>query len=408
MFKEKFSIEELERARQNGYILTGKTGAGKSTLLNAIYGEIVAKAEASAISVTTESEVYYYKLSNGNCISIIDTPGLFDARKYKNKNKEDIDILHLKGIEQKITEEKVHIKGILFLVNFQEERFDSSEQEALLSYNALFPLKSFWDHLIVIFTHHFCDPDGDDIEQMKKNRDKSNGQIFSTLMEKVKDVSNVIDYQKLKVKYYNSYSPTRTQKQIEKNRKNKEDLEILINDLNKGQPLFCQIEIIHIKNEIYKENGEEYLAEYERVDYYDLNHNPIKVQLNFIKKELIKKEEKQYIPPPSAEVKVINAKKNNNGSLKHSMEDGNEKNSNFIKNNKVGTILGGLGGGIAGGLGGLAVAGLNAGATGTLITLITEGAFAGACAFGFPVVIGAAGVGLIGSGLGFCVSKLFN
>ena len=37
MFKEKFTKEELESARQNGFILVGKTGAGKSTLLNHVF-----------------------------------------------------------------------------------------------------------------------------------------------------------------------------------------------------------------------------------------------------------------------------------------------------------------------------------------------------------------------------------
>ena len=49
------------------------------------------------------------------------------------------------------------------MIIFQEERFDSSEQETLLSYNRFFPLKRFWKHLVVIFTHY---PNGDDIEEM--------------------------------------------------------------------------------------------------------------------------------------------------------------------------------------------------------------------------------------------------
>lgn len=32
---------EINEAKQNGFILAGKTGAGKTTLLNAIFGKIV-------------------------------------------------------------------------------------------------------------------------------------------------------------------------------------------------------------------------------------------------------------------------------------------------------------------------------------------------------------------------------
>ena len=52
--------------------------------------------------------------------------------------------MHLDGINKKISGEKIHIKGILFLINFQNKRFDADEQEALLNYNTLFPLKNFW------------------------------------------------------------------------------------------------------------------------------------------------------------------------------------------------------------------------------------------------------------------------
>ena len=45
---------------------------------------------------------------------------------------------------------------------------------------------------------------------MKKSRDESNGKIFLGLMEKVKNVSDVID--QLNIKFYNSYSPVKNEK----------------------------------------------------------------------------------------------------------------------------------------------------------------------------------------------------
>ena len=116
-------------------------------------------------------------------------------RWYSFNNKKDLNYLnHIQiSIEKTISEEKILIKRILFLANFQVERFDKCEQEALLFYNQIFPLKRFWKHLIVVFTHHFCDPNGDTQEEMKQSRDESNGKIFSGLMEKVKNVSDIID-----------------------------------------------------------------------------------------------------------------------------------------------------------------------------------------------------------------------
>ena len=200
---DNLSDKEKEEARDNGFILVGKTGTGKTTILNAIFNKVVGKAMNTAISVTKSSTVYYYKLKNGRVITLIDTPGLGDTERTETEN---IDQIHLNGITKAISDENIHIKGILFLVNFQNKRFDADEQEALLNYNTLFPLKNFWKSLVVVYTHFYSDPNEDeDEEEMKTQRSISNGEIFEKMMEKVKGVSDVISYNDLKKKYFNSY-----------------------------------------------------------------------------------------------------------------------------------------------------------------------------------------------------------
>ena len=146
--------EEKEKAKQNGFILVGKTGTGKTIILNAIFNKVVGKVESSAESVTKITSIYYYKLKNGNVISLVDTPGLADSERTENKN---IDKMHLDGITKAISDEKIHIKGILFFVNFQNKRFDVDEQEALLNDNTLFPLKNFWKCVVIVYSHFFAD-----------------------------------------------------------------------------------------------------------------------------------------------------------------------------------------------------------------------------------------------------------
>ena len=65
--------------------------------------------------------------------------------------------MHLDGITKAISDEKIHIKGILFFVNFQNKRFDVDEQEVLLNDNTLFPLKNFWKCVVIVYSHFFAD-----------------------------------------------------------------------------------------------------------------------------------------------------------------------------------------------------------------------------------------------------------
>ena len=370
------NTKEKEKAKINGFVLAGKTGAGKTTLLNAIFGKEVGRVERGLNSVTQESTVYYYKTQNGKCISLIDTPGLSDSNSL---DKINIDFIHLENITEVISKENIRLKGILFLVNFQNERFDSDEQRALLRYNELFPLRRFWKNIIIIFTHNFGDPDGDSKEEMKAQRDISNGIIFSKIMDKVKNVSDVIKYNELKIKYFNSYSPTKTDKQVEKNIIVRDELEKELNLLCETEPLFSQIEIIHAKNQKYKDEktGKKYIVEYKIYGFFDLNGNkPLYEKKKIISQKEIESDE-ENLPAPDINVEVIKAKKDSEDNLNLETQKGDKNNSIYLKykGTKTGLGIGSVGGAILGGILGFAgVAslpaigiGLGVAAAGTLI-----------------------------------------
>ena len=350
--KDNLSESEKKSARQNGFVISGKTGAGKTTLLNAIFGKQKGEAKRSLKAVTTDSKVYYYKLENGQCICLIDTPGLSDTSKLTNK---DIDNIHLEQIEKVISKEKIHVKGILFLVNFQNERFDADEQDALLKYNELFPLRRFWKNIIIIFTHHFADPDGDNETEMKEARDKSNGEIFTKLMEKVKNVSDVINYSELNTKYFNSYSPVKKDNQRLKNIKVRDELEVELNKLILSPPLFSKIEIISVKNYKIedKENGKKYLSEIEVIGYFDLNNEPLKEKVKILNKKEVSDEVFNKTKQGTAKIQVCKAIKDNLGNLYYITEEGNPENSNYARLGRagIGAGIGAVGVGILGGIG---------------------------------------------------------
>lgn len=376
--KDNLTKSEIKQAKQNGFIISGKTGAGKTTLLNALFGQEKGVAKRSSEAVTQESTIYYYKLENGKCISLVDTPGLSDTRK---TNEPDIDNIHLNQIQLVISQSNVHIKGILFLVNFQNERFDSDEQEALLKYNQLFPLKRFWKNIIIIFTHYYHDPDGDNEEEMKEARDKSNGEIFTKLMDQVKDVSDVIDYKDLNTKYFNSFSPIKKPSQAQKNILVRNELEIELDKLISYPPLFSKIEIITISNFKIKEkeNNKKFLAEIEVIGFFDLNNEPLNEKVKLLTKKEVSEEEYNNTKQ-KASIKVCRAIKNKLGNLNYVIEDGNEKNSIYAR---LGHGL--LGGAIAGGLG-LGIAGVAAGVAG-IAALPVVGVGAGIAA-GIGAIIG--------------------
>ena len=370
------NTKEKEKAKINGFVLAGKTGAGKTTLLNAIFGKEVGRVERGLNSVTQESTVYYYKTQNGKCISLIDTPGLSDSNSL---DKINIDFIHLENITEVISKENIRLKGILFLVNFQNERFDSDEQRALLRYNELFPLRRFWKNIIIIFTHNFGDPDGDSKEEMKAQRDISNGNIFSKIMDKVKNVSDVIEYNELKIKYFNSYSPTKNDNQKKKNIIVRDELEKELNLLCETEPLFSQIEIIHAKNQKYEDEktGKKYIVEYKIYGFFDLNWNkPLYEKKKIISQKEIESDE-ENLPAPDINVEVIKAKKDSEDNLNLETQKGDKNNSIYLKykGTKTGLGIGSVGGAILGGILGFAgIAslpaigiGLGVAAAGTLI-----------------------------------------
>ena len=69
--------EEKEEAKQNGFILVGKTGVGKTTILNAIFNKVMISSRDAIIAKETKScLIYYYKLTNGKVVCLVETPAL--------------------------------------------------------------------------------------------------------------------------------------------------------------------------------------------------------------------------------------------------------------------------------------------------------------------------------------------
>ena len=121
-------------------------------------------------------------------------------------------------------------------------------------------------------------------------------------MEKVKNVSDVVDYDKLNIQYFNSFSPlkedkTKRERQKKINNKNKNNLEKELEKISENEPLFRKVEIALITNFPLVLKEIEYLAEIKLMRFYDLNNEkPIKENIyEIVSKKEIKK--KNYIKP---------------------------------------------------------------------------------------------------------------
>ena len=197
-------------------------------------------------------------------------------------------------------------------------------------------------------------------------------------MEKVKNVSDVISYNDLKIKYFNSYSEPDNNKKKKSNNRTREELEDIFNELSKNPPLFSQVEIQHIKNHKWKEDdGKEYFGEVEIIGFFDLNKKPIKERTNIITKEEIKKE--YNYPKPQYDCYVYSGARSSNGNIYYQRSEGTKNNSKYLKMGGGGIFGGAIGAGLTAG-GGYALTALNiigAGAAVPGLNILAAGAAIG-------------------------------
>lgn len=233
---------------------------------------------------------------------------------------------------------------------------------------------------------------------MKKDRDSSNKEIFSDIMESIKNVSDVIDYMDLKTKYFNSYWPIKPgleKQQNNENEKNRNELENSLDELSLKEPLFSKIEIAKISGQIIQQNEKYYQADILIIGYFDLNNNkPIKEEKSILKQieidDLSKIKNK-----PKIEFATYEGNIDENNKV-YIFEKLNPTDA-YYRKRYLDLGLGGLIGAIAGGVIGGAIFFVNPVGLATVIS------------YGVGALIGggAAGGGILG-GIGGFIKSLFN
>ena len=269
--KNQLTQKEIQKAKENSFLLIGKTGVGKTSLLNVIYGGEIGKVGHTTLAETKNSNYYCIKEKIDNkfiYFSIIDTPGLYDTQG------NEADELQKREIMALISNEDIKIKGLLFLSNFQSERFDASEQNTLIDYIKMFPLKDFWKRIIFVYTHYYGDPNSYTKEEIKENNNIYKAKILYKLMDKVKNICEPIQFNDLNLKYVNIYSRNLNEKKIMNNLEIRKELIVEINKYIKLSPMFNKLQIFNFENYEIKKN-DKYVYNCDLYIYLDANNKII-------------------------------------------------------------------------------------------------------------------------------------
>lgn len=129
------------------FVVLGKTGCGKSSFLNALLknykknGDIPSNDEGEGCTKDIEE---YYIQDGRDKYTFYDTPGLDDGK---------INSKIISELRKEATKESERIKAILICCHIDDKRLSTSTKKMITEFMNCFPLKDFWNHVLIIRTH---------------------------------------------------------------------------------------------------------------------------------------------------------------------------------------------------------------------------------------------------------------
>ena len=182
----------------NSYIILGLTGVGKSTLCRVLSEDKTIKIGEStdADSCTVKASSYECHFQNFN-YTVIDTPGFLDTKG------EQQDKLNLQYLKDYLSISVYNIKGIIIILNFQDNKFLKYHEKSLKKIIGLIPLPNFWDYVTIFFSHTYCSKK-QNLEEEKKKKLIALKEKFEKLMLDAENRKGVkkINFDNIKKKFF--------------------------------------------------------------------------------------------------------------------------------------------------------------------------------------------------------------
>lgn len=222
----------IDYLNESYFAVLGLTGSGKSSFLNAISGDNACIVANTGLACTQKPQLVSFVPPHipNHRFNAIDTPGLDDT----NNNQEKINIL------KNILAVHPTIKKLIIVKKYNDLRLPESMQNAIIAFMEAFPMKNFWDHVIIV--NSWANPHDESFnDYMEEGHQKFLDKILGCqhLLKKMKEK----DIQRPKdLKEYFVCS-----KKIKKYTEIKEEFNKIINDIKQSQLMFKDVLISEIK-----------------------------------------------------------------------------------------------------------------------------------------------------------------